>query len=38
LEQNIHAQTIVKSYFKALDEISKMIEDVAEDIDLENDE
>lgn len=38
MEQKIHPQTIVKAFFKALDQVSTIIEDVAIDIDLNNDE
>ena len=38
MESKVHPQVIVKAYFKALDHISKSIEEIAQDIDLENDE
>lgn len=37
LEQKVHPQVIVSAYFKALDAISTLIEDIGQDIDVNDD-
>ena len=38
IEQNIHPSIIVKAYFKALDKVNKILDDLAVDIDLNKEE
>ena len=38
IEQNIHPSVIVKAYFKALDKVKTILDELAVDIDLEKEE